>query len=657
MDERTESGRLRTLAGAPRALQLTLLCLLPVLGSVAVLDLPSYVGLGIYREQYLGVFIALILASTFLSMPPTKAAGRSAVPWYDWLLAAGGLLVGLYVAVMYPRIAYQLAVITPDKWLLGTLTIVLFLEATRRVVGWVMLAVGVGFILYAKFGYLLPGMLQAREVSWERLSVYLYLDTNGLLGLPLAVGATVVLAFIFFGNVLFYAGGAQFLGDFALAAMGRFRGGPAKMAVVASSLFGTISGSAVSNVAVDGPVTIPMMKRAGFPLNQAAAIEAVASTGGQLMPPVMGVAAFLIAEFLAIPYSEVALAALVPALLYYITLFVQIDLEAAKRGLRGLPPSELPALRGVLRDGWLFALPLALLVYVLFVLAWPAGLAALAAVLATLVLAMLRPATRLTPRKTVHLLESVGKGLLDIGVIVGVAGFVIGVLQLSGLAFKFSMGITAVAGGNLFVLLLLTAAASIVLGMGMPTAAVYILLAVLVAPALVQLGVVPLAAHLFVFYFGMMSMLTPPVCLAAYTAAAIARTDFMSVAWAAMRLSAIAFIVPFLFAYSPELILRGEPFRIALAVVTAIAGASLLGAALTGYLFQRLSWLKRAALVVAALGLLTPASGASPLFHWSFEVVGVVLAILVLVPTWYQARAQRAPQAEPLGTLAHPPPG
>src|SRR5690606_9250849 len=361
---------------------------------------------------------------------------------------------------------------------------------------------------------------------------YLYLDSHGMLGLPLAVSATVVLAYIFFGQVLFDSGGGTFFTDVATSVMGRFRGGPAKMAVAGSSLFGTISGSAVSNLLMTGTVTIPMMIRTGFRPPFAAAVEAVASTGGQLMPPVMGVTAFIIAEFLSIPYTSVVYAALIPALLYYTVLFIQVDLEAAREGFTGLPKDHIPPLGGVLRKGWPFLIPLGVLIHTLFVLNWSAGRAAIAGAFAGLIIFFLGEAARQGRwRALVRLLEATGKSLIEMGAITAAAGFVIGVLQLTGIGFRLSMGLTAAAGGNVFLLLLLTALASVVLGMGMPTPAVYILLAVLVAPALVDLGIDPLSAHLFVFYFGLMSMITPPICLAAFTAATVARTDLMQTAW------------------------------------------------------------------------------------------------------------------------------
>lgn len=626
------ASKLRALTGAPRAAERALLSALTIFGSLWSLQVHSYLPWGVFfKEQYLGLFLAMALGAVFLGVKPHPRAPIHRVPWYDWLLALGGLAVGLYVVVRYPTIAYRLGVLTWDKVALGALAIILVLEATRRLIGWVMVGLAGVFILYAKFAYLFPGLLYANGSSWERIAVYLYLDTNGLLGLPLAVTAGMVVAFIFFGQALYAVGGDRFLTDLAMVAMGRYRGGPAKVSVVASCLFGTVSGSAVSNVVVDGPITIPMMKRTGYAPHVAAAIEAVASTGGQIMPPVMGVAAFLIAEFLAVPYSQVVLAALIPALLYYLALFIQVDLEAAKHSLLGLPGSQLPRFGPVMRRGWSFLIPLLVLTYTLMIAVWQPGKAGTAAVIATLVVGAFQREDRLTLAKLLTAIEETGRVLLDIVAITAVAGFVIGVLQLSGLGFKFSLILVNLAGGNTLALLVLTAVVCIILGMGMPTTIIYVMLAVLVGPALIQLGVAPLGAHFFLFYFGMLSMITPPVCLATYAAASIGRADFMKTGWTGMRLGIVAYVVPFIFAYHPALLLKGSAVGIALAVGTAVIGVILLGIGCAGYMFGPMGWAKRAWSSLAGLLLMPPPS------NWLWVVanlVGLALGLLLVLVEW-----------------------
>jgi TRAP transporter 4TM/12TM fusion protein len=524
--------------------------------------------------------------------------------------------------------------------LLGALAVGLVLEATRRVAGWALVWVAVPCLLYARFALFAPGAFQAKGASWARLASYLYLDTNGLLGLPLAVAATVVVTFVLFGRALATVGGDRVLTDLALVAMGRFRGGAAKVAVVSSTMFGTVSGSAVANVVVDGALTIPMMKRAGYPPHLAAAIEAVASNGGQIVPPVMGAAAFLMAEFLGLPYGEVALAALVPALLYYLALFVQVDLEAARLGLAGLPGAELPRLSRVLRGGGVFLVPLGVLLYTLMWAGWEAGKAGMAAVVATFAVGALRPETRPTLRGILATLEETGRTLLDIVVVTALAGLVIGALQLSGGTARLPLLLTGLAGGSALGLLGLTAVVCVILGMSLPTTVVYVTLAVLVGPALAQLGILPIAAHLFLFYFGMLSLITPPDCVASYTAAAIARADFWRTGWTGMRLGLVAYLVPFAFVFEPALLLKAPPAEVALAVGLAACGVVLLGIAGAGFLFAPLGWLKRALLGLAGLGLLGlpgPGSRLAP------PAVGLVVGALVLAWEWHAARRATRP--------------
>src|SRR5918992_2454079 len=357
-----EAIRTRQLSGFLNALGKWLLIAIPVTGMFFLLNVPQRIGWLVFNEQYMGLFLGLALSATYLLIPATPGGARNIVPWYDLVAAIAGLTVGLYVFLYYPAIVNSLGDIATDRVVLGCITILLLAEASRRLVGWPLVIIAACFLFYASFAYIFPGDFYGKGWSVNRLATYLYLDANGIFGQALQVGASIVVVFVIFGEVLYVVGGAEFLSDFALALMGRFRGGQAKIAIVSSSLFGNISGSAVANVVVDGAFTIPMMKRAGYPAPVAAAIEAVASTGGQIMPPVMGAAAFLIAEYLGIPYAEVALAALVPALLYYVTLFIQVDLLAARNGIYGLPRAELPRLGPVMRRSAGFVVPLAVLI-------------------------------------------------------------------------------------------------------------------------------------------------------------------------------------------------------------------------------------------------------------------------------------------------------
>ncbi|MGH7772669.1 MAG: TRAP transporter permease [Candidatus Binatia bacterium] len=630
-DDFAPATKFRSLTGPARATEKILVFALTLVGAAWAGELHVFLQLTFFKEQFLGLFFALGMAGVFLRVKGRIAEPDNKVPWYDWFCSAGSLVTGGYIVLMYPSIAYRLGILSPERVLLGGLAVLLILEATRRIAGWALVWVAVACILYAKFAYLLPGLFYAKGSSWERIASYLYLDSSGLLGVPLSVAASIVVAFIFFGQALYAVGGDKFITELALIAMGRYRGGSAKVSVISSSLFGTVSGSAVANVAVDGAITIPMMKRAGYPAHVAAAIEAVASNGGQIMPPVMGAAAFLMAEFLNIPYGQIALAAAVPACLYYLALFTQVDLEAAKYGLGGLPTAQIPKLRGVMRLGWVFLFPLGFLIYTLMFQNWQAGKAGMATVVLTFIVGALQKETRPTFKGILTCIEETGRTLLDIVVITALAGLVIGALQLSGLTFKLSLILVTISGGNVLLLLGLTALVCIILGMSLPTTVVYITLAVLVGPALTQLGVEPLAAHLFLFYFGMLSLITPPDCLATYTAAAIAHSDFWKTGWTGMRLGIVAYVVPFVFALHPALILKGTMGEILLAVTAASIGTFLLAIGCVGYLYRRMGWVKRGLLWLAALLLMLPTWHGAWLMA---DAIGLAVGLLLILWEW-----------------------
>ena len=483
--------------------------------------------------------------------------------------------------------------------------------------------------------------LAGLPVDVSQLAFYLVWDPGSMLGLPVLVAATIVIAFVFFGNLLFASGGSAFFTDIALTLMGRYRGGSAKIAVTASCLFGMISGSAVSNVASVGVLTIPLMRRGGYPGHVAAAIEAVASTGGQLMPPVMGAAAFLMAEFLQVPYRDVAIAATLPALLYYYALFIQADLLAARAGLSSLNTPEVPPARKVMAQGWHFLLPFAMLIYGLFWLNWSPELAALAASGVVIVTGSVLGygGKRLKPADILRALHGTGIVSLDLLMITAAAGFIIGVLNITGLSFALTLMLVEVGHNSLWLLLILAAVVSIVLGMGMPTVGVYVLLAALVAPAMVKIGLSPMASHMFVMYFGMMSMITPPVALAAYAAASLAGTDAMKTGWTAVRFGWIAYIIPFLFVRSPALLLTGSLTSVLMAVFTALVGVWLICAAFAGYATRPLSMPMRIGFGIAGLLLFIPAD-AMPHGEWT-DYAGLTLGAILLAREILAVRMQR----------------
>ncbi|MCQ0971111.1 TRAP transporter fused permease subunit [Paracoccus sp. TK19116] len=594
------------------------------------LDVPRMVGWSFYPQQYLAAILLLALPLGLIRLPARRAEPREVLPWYDLIAALLAFVAMAWLTLGYPTLVNQVFMRPPEVWVPALVVLVLLLEALRRATGWALVIIIVVFVLYALFGDMIPGRLAGRPQNWQLLAGYMAVDSNGILGLPMGVAAAVIIAFILFGNLLTETRGSDFFTDAALLGMGRFRGGSMKIAVLASALFGSISGSAVANVAGTGVVTIPLIKRDGYPAHKAGAIEAVASTGGQLMPPVMGAAAFLMAEFLSISYSAVALAALLPAMLYYAALFIQADLEAARLGIRAVPADRIPPKRLVL-TGIHFILAFALLIWALFGLLWQPERAALLAAASVAVTALIFGYRGQRPglRQLFGAFAGTGHAVVEIILISAGAGIVIGVLNLTGLSFNLTYALVQIGGGSLLLLLVLSAAVCIVLGMGLPTLGVYVLLAALVAPALVEMGVEPIAAHLYVLYFGMMSMITPPIALAAFAAASIARAPAMATGWAAMRFGWTAFVIPFLFVFSPTLLLIGEPAAVALAVVTAVIGVYLVSAGLAGYALDRLSMGQRALYIVAGLLALVPAQafpGAG-----ATDLVGVALGAGLLI--------------------------
>ena len=617
-------------------------CLL-TLGSIAfALQLyRDVLGLLLYNEQFLAGMIALGMALVYLTQSAKVGAPRRTIPWYDWLLAALSLAVGCYLAVRFPKLSEDMTSRPLDGLIVAFVTIPLVVEALRRSVGLALTIIVLVFLVYAPLGQFVPGALAGLPVTVPQLAFYLVWDPGSMLGLPVMVAATVVITFVFFGNLLFASGGSAFFTDIALAMMGRYRGGSAKIAVTASCLFGMISGSAVSNVASVGVLTIPLMRRGGYPAHVAAAIEAVASTGGQLMPPVMGAAAFLMAEFLQIPYRNVAVAAALPSLLYYYALFIQADLLAARSGLQSIDMHEVPPVAQVLKQGWHFLLPFAALIYALFWLNWSPELSALAAsaVLVVTGATLGYNGKRLVLADIFRALHATGLVSLDLLMITAAAGFIIGVLNVTGLSFALTLLLVQVGSNSLWLLLVLAAIVSIILGMGMPTVGVYVLLAALVAPAMVKIGLSPMASHMFVLYFGMMSMITPPVALAAYAAASLAHTEPMKTGWTAVRFGWIAFIIPFLFVRAPSLLLEGTLTSITISFVTALIGVWLICAAFAGYATRVLSLPMRIGFGLAGLLLFIPGDAFKDAI-WT-DIAGLALAAILLGREFVAKRPQR----------------
>lgn len=554
--------------------------LIPIIGVLWVLDIPqTYFGFAVVGEEAVSTILGVACAAAFLKYPYAKKAGL-----FEVALGVIAICAWMWSAVHYEAWIVGMADRTPDKWVPGVFALLLMMEAMRKASGMPITILVWILIVYAFFGHHLPGVFEAEHHTPTKIILYNYADSNGVPGLVLRVVASIVLAFIILGKLMEVSGATLFFTDLAMGWMGHRKGGPAKVAVVASSAFGMVSGSTVGNIMSTGIVTIPLMKRTGFKAQYAAAIEAVASNGGQIAPPVMGATAFLIAEFLEVAYIDVVIAAAIPAALYFLVLFLQVDAIAGRFGLKGIPKDELPQVLRVFIQGWIFLVPIGVLLYFLFWLGFNPALSALYGVGALLVLFVIKKRRLLTKAELSDFVFGSGENMLPLVMIGGGAGVVIGVLNSTGLGFQLALVLANVGtAAGLFTMLLLTAIIAIVLGMGMPTAAVYILLSIVLAPALAEMGVVPMAAHLFLFYFGLLSMLTPPVAVASYVAAGLAGSNMWITGLVGMQLAAAAYLLPFLWIYNPALLFIGTWQEITLVILSAAVGAWMLARAITEF--------------------------------------------------------------------------
>jgi len=631
------------------------------------------------KQTVVHLGFALVLVFLLRPFRPDGVAHRPSLGDLLWIL--GSLAATGYLVWEDATLPNRLGLTYREDIVLGVILVLAVLEGSRRLMGWELSGFAVAAIVYAWLGPYLPRLISHQGFALDQMTSVLFLTTEGIYGDALQVSASFIILFTILAALMNEGGAGSFFTNLAYGAFGRVRGGPAKVAVVGSCLFGMISGSAVANVAAVGTFTIPLMKRGGFKPQFAGAVEAVGSTGGQFMPPIMASAAFIIAEILQIRYIDVAIGAAIPALLYYLALFVTVDLHALRFGLRGLPGSELPNVPQVLRAGWhLFLIPGAL-VWFMAVSGYTPGKSAVFSIAAAVIIFVLHSAL-LRPRgewpqllavivgghalvaiagrfiggdgavlagvavvAAIFALYGAGRGgavealatffirigralragaigMLEVALSCACAGIVIGMLMLTGLGLRLSGVLIDLSGNNLPVMLVYTMIASLVLGLGLPTVAAYVVLAVLVAPAMTQLGVPALAAHLFVFYFGIISAITPPVALASFTAAAIAGTDPMKTSWTSMRLGFAAYIVPFFMVYNPALIMQGTAPAIVLSAVTAVLGVAALAAALEGYWLARLRVWERAVLGFGGIVLID--------MRWETAVLGCACALVVL---------------------------
>jgi TRAP transporter 4TM/12TM fusion protein len=563
-----------------------------------------------------GTHLLFTLILVFLLYPTRPGRPRWRALDAVLLLLGAGFILHIFLNYDYfiNRIIY-IDELTPWDRFYAVVAVAIVLEATRRVIGLSLPLTAIAFLVYAA-GF--------TRVAPDVLMEQLYLSTEGIFGSTLGVSASYVMLFVLFGAFMERSGTGQLFMDFAMSITGHTAGGPGKVAIVSSSLFGTVSGSAVANVMVDGPITIPLMKRTGFRPPFAAAVEAVASTGGQIMPPVMGAAAFVMAEFLSVPYAQVALWAVVPAVLYYLAVFVAVHLEAKRYRLAGVPKAELPRFGAVMAARGHLFVPVFVVLFGLM-LGYSAPRCALAGALACIPVALLRARTRagIGWRNVVDALVDGARNTLAVAMACACAGIVIGCVTITGLGITFTQVVVTLSHNALAAALALTALAGIVLGMGMPTTPSYIVMVSLLVPAVIKLGATAPAAHMFAFYFAILSAITPPVALAVFAAAGLARTSIWSTGWEAMRVAAPAYIIPFMFIYEPSLLLIGDWTVSLTSFATALIGVTCLAAGLQGYLVRETPWWQRAMLLVAAILLIKPG--------YLTDAAGLVLLALVVV--------------------------
>ncbi len=604
------------------------------------------------RSIHLGFTLCLV----FLLYPATTNGNRSRMLWFDVVLAAAGVWVCTYIILNYEAIVMQTELPSTVDIIHGGLAILLVLEAARRIVGLPIALVAVAFLIYAKFGNYIPGMMGHRGFSWNRIISHMYLTTEGIFGTPLGVSASFVFLFILFGAFLHKTGLGKFFIDLALSVTGHMAGGPAKVAVVSSCLFGTISGSSVANTVSTGTFTIPLMKSVGYSGTFAGAVEAASSTGGQIMPPIMGAAAFIMSQFLGVPYIEIAIAALLPALLYYLSVGTMVHMEAKRLKLTGIPRERLPKFVAVLASGGYLLIPIIIMIYLL-VSGYTPFKSAFYCIVTTVAIAVLTnlvhgaqgrtlanggqgvgAAVNLSVTDIISALDNGARGALSVAAACASTGLVIGVVTMTGVGLKLANAVLTLSGGNFFLTLLLTMIASIILGMGLPTTAKYIVLATIAAPAIQRFGVPPLAAHLFIMYFGILADLTPPVALCAYAAAGIAKASPNSTGFMAVKLAFAGFLIPYVFAYNPGLLLINTTWlETAHIALTACLGIFALAFACVGYWMGRLTWWQRLILIAGALGLITPGTLS--------DLAGLATLALVYLTQRYSSRYEGKPAA------------
>ncbi|MEI0697738.1 TRAP transporter permease [Brachyspira intermedia] len=576
--------------------------------------------------------LSFVMLLAYLLFPMKKDMPKDKLPWYDVILAVIGAASWAYISFNFEALIRRAGIYTTTDIIIGIIGILLVFEACRRIVGLPILIISIVFIIYALFGAYAPGFLNHRGYSLQRLVSHLFYNTEGIMGTPIGASATFIFLFIFFGALLDKTGIGQFFIDICNAIAGGFDGGPAKVAVLTSAMFGTVSGSSVSNTVGTGSFTIPMMKSLGYRPEFAGAVEASASTGGQLMPPIMGAASFLMAESLGIPYMQVAKAAIIPAILYFTGIFIMVHLEAKKTGLKGLSRDSLPKIGELLMKKGYLVIPLATIIY-FFVLGKTAIYAGLMGIIAAGLVAIINSIVDIIMKRQVSfgfkdlidVFVNAARNIISVAIACAMAGIIIGVITLTGLGLKIGAGLISISGGIPLLLLFLTMVSSIILGMGVPTTANYLITSTIAASAIIGLGYEPLAAHMFVFYFGIIADVTPPVALAAMAGAAIAKSDPLKTGIKATKLSIGAFIIPYMFIFNPDILMINTTIADVIPIlITSLIGMFGVSAGLEGYVFRKCKAYERILFIIAGLLSIYP--------EFYSDIIGIaIIAILVII--------------------------
>jgi TRAP transporter 4TM/12TM fusion protein len=567
--------------------------------------------------------VAMMSFMTFFLYPASKKASRNTIPWYDVVLALASLAVATYVWGDYINFINRMGSPNTVDIIMGTLLILLILEASRRISGWPLVILSCLFLLYGLIGRHMPSIFMHRGYSWGKLVNHIFINTEGIYGTSVNVAASYIFLFILFGSVMNKSGMGKFFNDIALAFAGHSKGGPAKVAVIASGFLGSINGSAVANVVTTGAFTIPLMKKTGYSKEFAGSVEASASVGGQLLPPIMGAAAFIMAEMLGIRYSVIVISAAIPALLYYLGILVQVQLRASKNNLTGIPKEELPKVRDVLKERGHLLLPILFLLYMLLFSGNTVIFSAFCTIIVTIVVSMFRKETRMSLKDILDAFEEGTRSVVSVAIACAVVGIIIGVVSLTGFGLNMANAIIQLGNANLLATLVLTMVTCMILGMGLPSIPAYLITATMAAPALIKLGIPPIAAHMFVFYFAMFANITPPVALASFAAAGISGGDPMKTGLQSVKLSLAGFIVPYMFVYNTALLLLETTPLVAIRVtLTAILGVIMIGIATEGFLFARLSVLIRIISFSGALLLITK--------NPTQDIIGLALFLLIV---------------------------